>query len=789
MAEILALWAFTLAACVLLGEAVCRLAGWRSWSWLSGAVGICVLLVVGDAGARLPGHATTAFVLIALSSLLAGGWIAWSDREHAGSLVRRALDPAILALGVLAATLVPFLANGRAGMLGPSFNNDSRFHMWATQYLMAGQPVPENVLGGGYPLGPHNLVAALATGIGTGVEAGIVGLLMVVPVLTAFAARALLTDLPRPWAVLVALMTGLTYLLASYYAQAAFKETLQALFVLALAVSVRELVAERRIGPRAAPVPALLAAGSLLTYSYPGLAWLGGTLALGGIALAIVHRRALSRAAARRWARRALPTAGVLVAVVLVALAPQAGRVADFFDQLSLSPSGSGAIVARNIGNLVSPLSPYEALGIWFNEDFRFTPANLFHAGALTALAFAIALFGAIWWLRRRELVVVAAAAVSGMLYLVLREGESAYLAAKALVILSPFPVLFGGRALLARAPGLARELQVARYALAVAFICGLAWSSFLALRNAQVGPTAHERELVSLRPLLDEHDVLFLGYDDYIAWRLFGARVVNPPTQRDTFPVRKRFVTGQSLDFDYIASDILDRYDFVVTTRTRYASLPPANFVRVRRTRSYEVYERRGRTPAGRLLEVEGAAPGAILDCARDPRDRRLSRRDGEALVRPAPVVVQAPPGTGAGYSVASQLRLPAAGRWELSLQYASPQALTVSASTGQGWRLAPNLDRIGPYWRVGVVRARAPMTLRLGLQLHRAAPAILTAASQFAPLGKIAAVRTDRAPRWVALRRACGRYVDRYVLRRADSGGRDNSTRSRSAAGLRTG
>jgi hypothetical protein len=127
--------------------------------------------------------------------------------------------------------------------------------------------------------------------------------------------------------------------------------------------------------------------------------------------------------------------------------------------------------------------------------------------------------------------------------------------------------------------------------------------------------------------------------------------------------------------------------------------------------------------------------------------------------------VTVQAPLGMGAGASVAAELRLPSAGRWEISLQYTSPQVLRLSTSTGQGWLLPPNLDRLGPFWRAGDVHARGPTSLRIGLYLDRAALAILTADSQFAPLGKIAAVRTDRPARWLPLRAACGRYVDRYA------------------------
>jgi hypothetical protein len=781
MATVLALWAFTLAACSLIGEALCRLAGLRPWSWLAGPIGMCALVVIGAGAASVPGRGTTGFVLIAGLAAGAAGWIAWSDRAGLASLARRALDPAFTALVVLAATLIPFVANGRVGLLGPSFNNDSRWHLWAAEYFRAGRTPPSSVLGGGYPVGPHSLVGALAAGTGTGVEAGFVALLMVIAVLTAFAARAALQDLPRPRATLVALLTALGYLLASYYAQAGHKETLQALIVLTFALVLRELIAQERLGPRAAPLPALLIAATVLNYSYPGLAWLGGTLVLGAAGLLVVHRRSLTRAGALKAVRGALPALGVLAVILLVALAPQADRIVEFFDQLSLSPKGAGVITTADVGNLVHPISPYEGLGIWLAEDFRFSPTSGFHAGLLGAVALAAAIFGLVWWLRRREVLVLAAAATSVLLYVVLRDRESAYLAAKALVILSPFPVLLGLSALLARYPPLPAELQVVRVVVAGVLICGAAYSSLLALRNAQVNPAAHERELQGLRPLFAGRDVLFLGYDDYIGWRLFGATVTNPQIQDPVdYVLRKPFTDGSSLDFDSVTPRTLNRYDFVVTTRTAYASLPPANFERVRTTRSYEIYRRHGRTPDSKLLG-EGDAPGGTLDCEHSPRDRRLARSRGAlALVRPAPVAVQGPPGMGAGITVGAQIALPSAGRWELSIQYASPQILTVSTATGQGWSLPPNLDRLGPYWRVGEVTTQRSTTLRLALHLQRAAPAFLTADSQYSPLGKIAAVRVDRPPRWVPVRQACGRYVDRYRPARPAA----TALRARSAA-----
>ena len=72
-----------------------------------------------------------------------------------------------------------------------------------------------------------------------------------------------------------ALLVGLAYVVASYFAQGAFKETMQALFLLAFVLALRE--ADRTWGdlPLRYVPAALIAAGSIYTYSFPSLVWLG----------------------------------------------------------------------------------------------------------------------------------------------------------------------------------------------------------------------------------------------------------------------------------------------------------------------------------------------------------------------------------------------------------------------------------------------------------------------------------------------------------------------------------
>ena len=93
--------------------------------------------------------------------------------------------------------------------------------------------------------------------------------------------------------MLGALVVGLTYMVASYYAQGSFKETMQALFVLAFVLALREVArnpdwrdAQLRFVPAA-----LIAVGSRLRLQLSrGLIWL-----VAAAAIWIVGERLLSR--------------------------------------------------------------------------------------------------------------------------------------------------------------------------------------------------------------------------------------------------------------------------------------------------------------------------------------------------------------------------------------------------------------------------------------------------------------------------------------------------------------
>jgi hypothetical protein len=123
----------------------------------------------------------------------------------------------------LAASL-PFLVEGHFGILGTGFNPDMSQHLLTSDRLLHGEG--SELLSQGYPLGPHAIVVALGKGLGIGLVQGFDGLSLAVAVLACLTALAAFAELPRLQRFAGALLVGLAYMVASYFAQGAFKETM-----------------------------------------------------------------------------------------------------------------------------------------------------------------------------------------------------------------------------------------------------------------------------------------------------------------------------------------------------------------------------------------------------------------------------------------------------------------------------------------------------------------------------------------------------------------------------------
>ena len=218
------------------------------------------LLCATGLPARGPGHATTSALALVAADRRRGRRPSPSRRR--GPEPRRTSSEGerdVLLWGLLVAIAtaivlsIPFAVSGRWGLLGVGFNNDLGLHLAWAEWLRSGfGPAPE----AGYPLGPHALADAVAAVPGIGLGQAFVGEILAIGILTALTALAALPGLGPARRVLGAVLVAASYLAASYYAQGAFKETAEALFVLAVASGpARPGAAAGRARSRASATP------------------------------------------------------------------------------------------------------------------------------------------------------------------------------------------------------------------------------------------------------------------------------------------------------------------------------------------------------------------------------------------------------------------------------------------------------------------------------------------------------------------------------------------------------
>ncbi len=774
------------AVSLLVGRALLAYAGRDSWSWLEPAVGFGATITVAGFFVRMPGHGVTAAVALLVLVVLAAVGLRGRSGRAPGAL-GEGLPVAVI---LLAALSIPFAVSGRWGLLGEGFNNDLGLHLAWAEWLRNGfGPSPDP----GYPLGPHGIAIALAALPGIGLAQAFIGEIFAIGVLTGLTALAALGNLGALRRAVAATLIALPYLAASYFAQAAFKEMAEALFVLAFALWLRglgRLPEGARLRLRYLLPPLALAGGIFFSYSFAGLAWpvaitLGWSLTVPGI------RRALAPRALAGFLRRQRPAllAGVALLVAALALLAVVG------------PFGFGHGFSQVAGsNTYGPVSPVEALGIWPTANYRLSAPGGAHltglAGAIAGLAL---LLGAIWWVRRRDLAVPVALAASALLYLASLPFSGEYSRAKALMIAAPLAMLLAVRPLLAElgrgapaerlgATSTQRRprtplMRLGWSVLALAFIGGAAYSSFLALRDAPVGPPGHGAELRAFMPILHGKQVLYAGQDRYAAYELAGADTHVPlvefPDPEVAQNPEKPFDTGDAyspIDFDSFSRGTLERFRYVITGRAAWNSQAPPNFRRIAATPSYILWKRVGPTPANRQVLIEGTEAGVLANCA-SPEVRILLENPGRASLFPTSPVVgskgrwNAGSELGTGAASSQTLDLPA-GTWELSLQYFSPFGLTLSAPRFSQ-ALIPALDgqrpsgislaNDGQFWPAGRYLSRGgPVRFTIAT----AKPTTLQELSGYegkAYIGALVAVPA-KPHRIVPLHKACGGWIDWY-------------------------
>lgn len=741
-------------ASVVCGQAVMVLAGRRGYSPVAPAVGLSVLLVVCGVAIKLPGHGTLAAAAVLIVTALSG-WVLFQRKRRLGVVEAGAL---LAVIGVVLVAAIPFLVNGRIGILGQGLiNDDMASHLLFAEWIDTREGPTPDLIEDGYPLGPHAIVSATAEATGADLIDAFAGLTLALAALGALTAYGALGGL-RPWLrPPAAVLAALPYLGAAYLAQGAFKEPMMGLALLGFALYLPALAEvwdgltptlattlpdRGRSWLRGRALTALplgvIAAGTIYNYSFPGLGWLLVAGAAWGLLVAWRERgqrHGLELKARLRWARHAIVAAA---AVAVLAALPELLRIISFSGFEAFSPSGEGG--NTGFGNLRQSLNPLEAFGVWPSSEFRIAPENsgtpvlAFYLGGLLGLA-AFA-WGLARSLLRGESALPAALIAGALGYLAAAAAGTPYTSAKALAIAAGVVMLVALRGLFGAEPledeadpdggsessegapwresWVPKRLRpLARWAipaLAIAFVGAAAVSTLLPLRQAAVGPTGSADVLRSMRPYVNGQDVLFLGRDNFISWELLGAEVYTPILNHyDTEEIATNYrATPINAKFDWdnvpievpedIDSKTLEDFDWVLTTSADFQSEPPLEFAPALEAGSFILWQRQGATEDRRTL-IERLYPGRPVNCT-DPAQRAVTAIGGTATVLPEEPVVGKEWEPGAEITdaaPASQALALTPGTWAISIQYAATQDLRITAP-GLDERLPANLLFRGP-------------------------------------------------------------------------------------------
>ncbi|MDQ3676437.1 MAG: hypothetical protein M3401_06480 [Actinomycetota bacterium] len=395
---------------------------------------------------------------------------------------------------------------------------------------------------------------------------------------------------------------------------------------------------------------------------------------------------------------------------------------------------------SKDLGNLATPLKVAQALGIWFEGDYRYeTFLHSDRQDAAFIFVGVLALLGLLWSIRRRAwgpLLLLAMLCITSA-YL-LRRGNP-YADAKVLMILSPALVLMAILGAVSLWKGPWRALS----AILVAALTGLVvYSNALAYRDVSLAPHDRYAELLKLNDRIDAKGPVILNeYDEFAKYFLRDAPVYGQPEwphgyrgapyKPDALRDKQRRPSPKTpLDVDDLALGYLESVPYIIVRSSPLASRPPANFRRVFHGEFYDLW-RRGSGPRVLRHEPQGRnilkAPPRIDRATARAWGRRARRlrgrialvtRDVAPQLRPAAVdnswavysyplypgaLVPAIPGRAAG-----PLRVARTGRYRAWIEGSFARRLTLKVD-GKVVGVTPRgLNNPGAYASLGVLRLR---------------------------------------------------------------------------------
>jgi hypothetical protein len=660
--------------------------------------------------------------------------------------------------------IAPVALTGTATFLGYDLLNDTAIHLsivdWIGQHGSHWSHQPpgsygaaiNDYVGTRYPLGSHELLAALRPLVGRDPALLYQPFLAVSAGIAAAAIYALLRSaLGDGRAAVAAFAAMASQIVFSFALQGSIKELG---FIVCLTAAAGAGAALRRGPDGAAALVALPAVALYGIYGVYALPWIA-PIALLAWLLARPRVRAL----------------GIGVVVFAAGVAVLVPGSIHYYDH------GHDVITSgQELGPLAGPLKFVQVAGVWLGGDYRFVPSHSWATYLLCLLVLIAAVAGLVRAGMRRNAAVLLFTVPALVAYLVTSPSSSPYIDAKLLAILSPAVVAAAMFALgTVRRRGLAIGLSAALVLLLLA-------SDTLAYRLALPAPMARLDELSRIDarysgrgPMLvnefEEYVKHFMrrspGSDPYESWTAARAQLRDPGLP----------VAGHEYDLDQMRTAFIERWRYIVLRRSPYESDPPANYKRVWNGRWYDVWERVGPAPLAHI-PLGSTSASAPLACKR----ARFLENVGDvvAKIRPQPEAVplsgQLPPGWYRYGPDPSMLDIHKGG--SLRLPDTSPPSglgpdrrveVWLRGRTTRKDQLVVNgvtlavprtPQRVGEWIDVGSVPASATMTL----ELRRPTRSLRPGDAQPDIVGPVALVarRPAVVVRGRAIRAACGAPAD---------------------------
>ena len=559
--------------------------------------------------------------------------------------------------------------------------------------------------------------------------------------------------------------------------------------LLALAVALLPTALDGR--GRLAVLPLAVTTGAAVSVmSYGGLVWLLPVLVAGVVILVL-------RQDEEDPVRRVASFAGLAFVCCLPAVPAMLTFLKDSTDVLTTQGDLGGAGV-----NLLKPINPLQALGIWPVGDFRATPGNEAATYFLIAVLILAALGGIAWAYVRGaiDLLVYVGAAAIGLIVITIP--GSPWVDSKAFAIASPaavFAATVGALALFRTG----RRFEAAL--LAVALAGGVLWSNVLAYNEVYLAPRDRMGQLEGIGKRIAGQgptlmvDAELLGAQHFLRDAAPRRPLDLPALFRPDRVSRSRTGDGVQVsvdpkfvaDPDSYALPQLLRFRTLLLPRSPMASRPPSVYKLIDKTSRYEVWQR----PSTRQPEIlehlslptdvtkAGATEGPA-GRARCSDIRRIARRAGPsgvvAAVPRSPVAgIPLSQGdypaawghntlgvfpTGSG-TVAEEFQVEEPGAFDLWLNGAFRQPVKFSVDGRKVSRVDRELMLTGEYAPLGRVRlSRGTHKLELHYGGSTLYPGAGGAALPFGPI-LISDGTADRPVQYLApadAKRLCGQSLD---------------------------